>query len=142
MGTSTYPPYLQTICFVFQNFNFFIFYDFFVNMGPYGRKKSNDISSESKHHIHSQKIMRTSRKGLYQSCSKHCEISNFGFFCQFFFVFVNMGPYRGKSFKRHLLNNTPDLCPKIHVYSWGGSLTKLLKIVKFEILDFWQFLAV
>ncbi len=26
--TGTYPPYLQTIFFVFQNFNFFIFYDF------------------------------------------------------------------------------------------------------------------
>ncbi len=67
-----------------------------------GVKISNDISSESTHQIHSQKIMHTPGEGLYQSCSKNCEISNFGFL-PIFFVFVNMGPYGGKSFKRHLL---------------------------------------
>ena len=129
-------------------------------------KFSNDISSESTHHIHSQNINNTSIKGLKvaQSCSKNYEISDFGLlemfssalcyctaellsshgrpssvkpifsenvkqinakfggkdhisrqlFCfskyriffifyDFFFVFVNMGPYRRKSFKRHLL---------------------------------------
>ncbi len=86
--------------------------------------------------------MHTSRKGLYQSCSKNCEISIFGFLpFFFFFVFVNMGPYGGNSFKRHLLwNNTPDLLPKIPVYSWGRvSNTVVKRIVKFEDLDFWQF---
>ncbi len=42
-------------------------------------KNSTDISSESTHQIHSQKIMHTPRKGLYQSCSKTYEIWNFGF---------------------------------------------------------------
>ena len=40
LGTGTYLPYLQTIFFVFENLNFWLFYDFFfvfVNMGPYGR---------------------------------------------------------------------------------------------------------
>ncbi len=44
-----------------------------------GVKISNDISSESTHQIHSQKIMHTPGQGLYRICSKNCEISNFGF---------------------------------------------------------------
>ncbi len=48
-----------------------------------GVKISNDISSESAHQIHSQKIMHTPGEGLYQSCSKNCEILDFW---QFFFV--------------------------------------------------------
>ncbi len=48
-----------------------------------------------------KKSMHTPRKGLYQICSKNCEISNFGFLpFFFFFVFVNMGPNGGKSCKR------------------------------------------
>ena len=53
---------------------------FFVNMGPYGSKK-NQMTSPLKAHI------RFTRKnhtfcwgwGLYQRCSKKCEISNFGY---------------------------------------------------------------
>ena len=46
--------YLSTIS---QNRFFFRFFFFFVfaNMGPYGRKISNNISSESTHQIYSQK---------------------------------------------------------------------------------------
>ena len=52
----------------------------------------------------------------------------FWIFANFFVVFVNMGPYASKSFRRHLLwKNTPNLLPKIHVYSWRGSLPKMLK---------------
>ncbi len=64
-----------------------------------GEKFSNDIYSESTHQIQSQNIMHTPREGLFQS-SKNYEISNF---CHFFLVFVNMGPYGRKIFKRHLL---------------------------------------
>ena len=60
---------------------------------------SNDISSESTHQTHSPKVIHTPRDGLYQSCSKNCEISNF----DFFFVFNNIGPHRGKSLEGHLL---------------------------------------
>ena len=67
-----------------------------------GEKTSKDISPESAHQIHSQKVMHTPREGLYQICSKNCKISNFGF-GQFYFAFVNMGPYGSKSFKPHLL---------------------------------------
>ncbi len=38
---ATYPPYLHTIFFFFQNFTFLNFHDFFfvfVNMGPYGSR--------------------------------------------------------------------------------------------------------
>ncbi len=40
--------------------------------------------------------MHAPREGLYQSCSNNFEIQLFGF-CHFF-VFLNMGPYRRKSF--------------------------------------------
>ncbi len=43
--------------------------------------EKNDILSESAQ-ICSQKFMHTPRKGLYQSCIKNCEISNFGM-CSF-----------------------------------------------------------
>ncbi len=52
-----------------------------------GVKISNDISSESTHLIHAQKIMRTPGEDLCQSCSKNCEISNFGFLTIFFVLF-------------------------------------------------------
>ncbi len=52
-----------------------------------GVKISNDISSESMQQIHSQKIIHNHREGLYQSCSKNCEISNFGFLAIFFVLF-------------------------------------------------------
>ena len=80
-------------CFVFQNFAFLIFYDFFslsLTWDHMGEKISNDISSESAQQICSQKFMHTARKGLYQSCIKNCEISNFvfwQFFCSFFLMF-------------------------------------------------------
>ena len=41
-----------------------------------GGNISKDISSEITQQIHSQKCMRTHRKGLYQGCSKNCEILN------------------------------------------------------------------
>ncbi len=47
-------------------------------------KISNDIN-EGTHQIHSQEIMHTPMEGLYQSCSKNCEIANFGFLPMFFF---------------------------------------------------------
>ncbi len=51
-----------------------------------GVKISNDISSDSMQQIHSQKIMHTPGEGLYQSCSKNCELSNFGVWAIFFFI--------------------------------------------------------
>ena len=60
----------------------------------------------------------------------------FAFF--FFFVFINMKPYGSKSFRWHLnWKYPPDLLPKIHVYSWGGSLPKLL--TKLRNLNLWIF---
>ncbi len=62
-----------------------------------GVKISNDISSDSTHQIHFPKIMHTPGEGLYQSCSKNCEISNFGFLA-FFFVLLFWG--RSKNVQR------------------------------------------
>ncbi len=54
------------------------------------KKASNDISSESAQHIGSPKFMHTVRKGLYQSCIKNCEISNFGFLANFVVLFLDV----------------------------------------------------
>ncbi len=84
---------LQQVCINFKigeisNFGFCQFVFVFVNIGPYNMrdKTSNDILSENTQQICSQKFMHTPRKGLYQSCIKNCEISNFGFLAFFFFV--------------------------------------------------------
>ncbi len=61
-------------------------------------------------------------------------------FTIFFFVFVNIGPYGNTNFKRHLLwKYASDSIPKNHAYSWGVSTKIAQRIVKFQILDFWQF---
>ncbi len=57
-------------------------------MGPYERKNFKRHFLWNYTSIHSQKIMHTSRKGLYQSCLKNCEISNFGFLLFYFFIFI------------------------------------------------------
>ena len=44
-----------------------------------GVKITNDISSKSTHQIHCQKDMHIPTEGIYQSYSKNCEISYFGF---------------------------------------------------------------
>ena len=44
-----------------------------------GAKITNYISPKSTHQIHCQKVMHIPTVGIYQSCSKYCEISNFGF---------------------------------------------------------------
>ena len=55
-----------------------------------GVKISNDICSESTHQT-PKKIMHTPGEGLYQNCSKNCEISNFGFFANVFVLFLGGG---------------------------------------------------
>ena len=93
--------------FLFSEFYcFLLFYDFTwisLTWNHMGVKISNDISSESTHQIHTQKILHTHRESLYESCSKNCESSNFDFAIFFVLVFINMGPCGGNSFKRHLL---------------------------------------
>ncbi len=85
------------VCFSkFSIFDFFtIFFSVFVNMGPHWRKnfKRHLFWNYIKDSL--QKIMHTSREGLYQSCINYKDWQNF--------VFVNMGPYGRKSFKRHLV---------------------------------------
>ena len=88
---------------------FFTFFSFvFVNVRPYGNKISRDISSESMHQIHSQKVMHTPLKSLYQSYSKNCE-PVFFFFFFFFFRFVNMEPY--SFLYRSRIKRTQNLVP-------------------------------
>ena len=82
--------------FVFQNFIYFLFFLRFVfisvNIRPYGRNISNDISSESTLQIHSPKIIHTPRKGL-PKLFKELWNSNFGFlsFFPFWLTWDHMG---------------------------------------------------
>ncbi len=118
---------------------------YYYYMGPYmGEKISNAISSESTLQIHSQKsciLLRRDPTKVVQRIVKFQILD----FCQFFLVFVNMGPYGSKSFKQHLVsNNTPDFLPKIHVLLGSVSSKVVQRIVKFEIFgnSFCSFLAV
>ena len=87
--------------YIYIYFYFLRFFFVFVNIRPYGRKKLKR-HLRRKYTSHSlQKIMHTSRKGLYQSCSRNCEFQSG--FLPFFFFFINMGPYGAKNFKRYLL---------------------------------------
>ncbi len=62
----------------------------------------------------------------------------FAIFYDFFFVFVNIGPYGSKNFKWHLhWKYAPDSPPKHHAHSWEGSLPKLFK--ELRNLTFWIF---
>ncbi len=59
-----------------------------------GEKTSDEILSESTQPIFSPEFKHTPKKGLYLSCIKNCEISNFWLFYCFFFFWggaFNMG---------------------------------------------------
>ena len=88
-------------------------------MGPYGSKNfkqhilwkyTSDLLPKT--HSYSQLPGKVSTKAV----QKNCEISNFGFLAKFFY-FINMGPYGSESFNNISPERTPDLLPKIHVYS-------------------------
>ena len=56
-----------------------------------GDKISIDILYKNTQQMCFQKFMHTPRKGVYQSCIKNCEISNFGFLAFFMFNMVVNG---------------------------------------------------
>ncbi len=67
-----------------------------------GEKLSNNISSESMHHIYSKTcciLLGTVSAKVVQIIVKFQILD----FSQIFIVFANVGPYGSKSFKRHLL---------------------------------------
>ena len=81
--TGTYPPHLQTIFFLlFKILKFWFFHEFFrfITIGPYGSKyfKRHLLWRYAPDSL--PKIMYTPGESPYQSCSKNCEISNFGYF--------------------------------------------------------------
>ena len=85
-----------------------------------GEKLSNDISPESTHQIHSQKIMH---KGLYQSCSKDCEISIFGIlpFFSFSITWGHMG-VNVKVSNDISSETTHQICSRKFMYTPGNGL--------------------
>ena len=86
MHTSREGPYQSCIKIgKIWNIGFLPFFFFaFIKMGPYGRKSSDDVLSESTQQICSPKFRRTPKKGLYQSCIKSCEISSVRFLANIF----------------------------------------------------------
>ena len=94
-------------CFFLENFAFLIFYEYFSCSltWDHREKKPQTTSLLKLRNTDSlqkkKKNMHTCREGLYQSCKKICEISNFGFLpiFFFFFVFVDIGPYGRKKFQ-------------------------------------------
>ena len=118
--------------FVFQNLQFN------VNMGPYGRQKFQKPSPLKVHNRFTPKIeCILLGGGLYQTCSKNCEILPF-------FMFVTIGPHGSESFKQHLLwKYAPDLLPKfVNTLGEGvyESFWNNCEIWYFEFLaNFWFF---
>ncbi len=97
-----------SIFFNILSFWFFIF----VNMGPYGRKFSDDASPDSVQEIHSQKSLTMPGRVSTKVVQRISETLNLNILRFFFFVFINMEPYRSKSVKRHLFwKYTPDSPP-------------------------------
>ncbi len=72
--------------------------------------------------------MHTSREGLYQSCIKIGEISNFGFLPIFFFFFFSFSltlDHMGEKTSSDILSesiHSRDLLPKIQVYCWSRNV--------------------
>ncbi len=113
---TTCSPYLQSTSFlVFDFLRCFFFFFFFLTFlfgfcfGPHGNKNSIDISAESTHQIHSQKVVHTSW-GVGWELFKQLRNFKFRIFV-FFFSSERTHPIRSKN----------------HAYSCGGSLAKLLK---------------
>ncbi len=117
-----------------------------------GRKISNDIS-ESKQQIHSPKLHAlTPLEGPHQtcqSCSKNCEILNFGFFNSFFISVLawdHMGVKASNIFSEHAECTQQVHSPKFMFTSHasrkvaGPKLLKELWNLKFWIFDNFFFL--
>ena len=118
--------------FFFKNFAFVFFYDFFFSFSLTWDHMGEKLQTTFPLKVHNRftpkkNSLYTSREGLYQICIQIGEISNFGFLQKKKFVFVNMGPYGRKYFKRHLWKYITDSLPNIHAYSEEGSLPKCIK---------------
>ncbi len=121
----------STFCFFFICLNFFVF----VNMEPYGRKNvKRHLLLKLPHNTDSlQKIHATSREGLYQKLYKDCRNFKFWIFDNFFFRFMGEKTSTTSYLKVH---NT--FAPKTSCILLESVSTKVERIVKFQILDFWQ----
>ncbi len=110
-----------------------------------GEKTSNGISSESAQQICSGKFMHTARNGLYQSCIKNCEISNFGFLAIFFVLFFfgrltweSMGNYK----MCDILETAGRRAKRRKIWTSGVSICSVYRVlftVKFSLGSFGAF---
>ena len=90
----------------------------FLNMGPYGRKNFKHLLW--KYITDSlQKLHAYFKGGSQPKLYKDWWNVKFWIFANFFFFFVNIGPYgRKKNFRQHLVwKYTRDLLPQIQAYS-------------------------
>ncbi len=118
-------------------FFFTIFFSFSLTWDHIGEWNSFDISSDGNHQIHSQKIMHTHRKGLYQSRSKNCEISDFGILPFFFlFSFSVTWDHIGVKVSNDIsCERTHQICSPNSCIPLERDSTKVVK----RILKFWIF---
>ncbi len=86
--------------------HFFFFFVFIIMGSSYGRNKLQPTCVK----VHNRfapkhSCIITPRKGLYQSCIKNCEISNFGFGANFFVLFCKrlVVKWNGSTFRRPLV---------------------------------------
>ncbi len=137
----TFSPYLQTIFFVcfsqFCIFDFFTIFSFSLTWDHMGEKTSNDISSQNYKTDSLQKFTHISREGLYQNCIKIGEISNLGIL-PILFSFSLTWDYMGVKVSNDILSESAQqiYCSQkiMHTPMKG----RYQRIVKFQILDFWQ----
>ncbi len=124
----TYPPHLQTIL-VFQNFNFFdFFYELFSFLLTWNHMGFQTTSILKVHIGFTPHKSCIPQEGSLPKLLKELWNLKFWICLPKIFFFSLTWYHMGESYKRHLpWKNTPDLLPKIHVYSWGGSPPKLLK---------------
>ncbi len=135
----TYPPYLQTIFFFFQNFQIFtIFFFVFVNTGPYGSQNCKAL------------LLPQIAPGLCETFPEFLfhtklhfwifEILRF-WILTIFFVFVNMGPYGSQNCKTLLLPQiAPEFCENSPEFLFHTKVT-FLDFWNFEILNFNDFFS-
>ncbi len=126
----------------FSKFLFFydicFFFSFSLTWDHMGVKISNDIS-ESTYQIHSKKSCHSPSGGLYQYCSKNCEISKFGFL-PIFFPFSLTRDHMGVKVSNDICSESiHQICSPKFMCTPGRISTKAGKrIVKFEMLTFFS----
>ena len=145
--TGTYPWYLHTfflfVLFWFSKFYIFGILRFFfliVNMGQYGRKNSNDISSASTLQIHSQKSCILQGRVSTEVVQRIMKFEILDF-CHFYFLFLLTWGHMGVKVSNDISSETTHQIFSLKFrYTYGEGLQQICQknrdIWHFEFLTF------